>query len=120
MAPHTGNKYYAKWAEGDIEYLWFECTVIEDTFGTNRPPLIRVRILGEEDKLPLPFGPSEMDIEKSAQDKVDDWKGKIVTLHWRRDTRSPLSCNGPYELQFMFLGREGYPKGRDDWETNLW
>ena len=102
-----------------IEYLWYECKMIIDTLGTRQPPLMRVIVLDGEDTLPIWGNPMEMDIRMLVEGRVDNWINETVTLHFRRDTRNPTARNLPYELVFLFLGEEGYPRGKEYYETNL-
>ena len=102
-----------------IEYLWYECKVLVDTLGTNQPPLMRVIVLDDEDTLPVYGNPMEMDIRMLVERRTDNWLHETVTLHFRRDTRDDVRRNLPYELVFVFLGEEGYPKGKEEFETNL-
>ena len=119
---HNGTKqksghYSIK--ETGIEYLWYECTVLVDTLGTNQPPLLRVLVKDDEDTLPIWGNPLEMDIRMLVEGRVDNWLNETATLHFRRDTRSDTRRNDPYELVFVFLGEEGYPRGKEYFETNL-
>ena len=102
-----------------VEYLWYECKVLIDTLGTRQPPLLRVIVEDDEDTLPVHGNPMEMDIRMLVVVRVDNWLQETVTLHFRRDTRNETQRNNPYELFFIFLGREGYPKGKEYFETNL-
>ena len=102
-----------------IEYLWYECKVLIDTLGTRQPPLLRVIVRDDEDTLPIWGNPMEMDIRMIVIGRVDNWLHETVTLHFRRDTRNPVARNLPYELVFVFLGEEGYPRGKEEFETNL-
>ena len=102
-----------------IEYLWYECKVLVDTLGTNQPPLLRVLVRDDEDTLPVHGNPMEMDIRMLVEGRVDNWLNETVTLHFRRDTRDATRRNNPYELVFVFLGEEGYPRGKEYFETNL-
>lgn len=105
--------------DGGIEYLWYECTVIVDTHGTNQPPLLRVLVKDDEDTLPIRGNPGEMDIRMYVEGRVDNWLNETVTLHFRRNTRDVLRRNRSYQLVFVFLGEEGYPRGKEEFETNL-
>ena len=102
-----------------IEYLWYECTVLVDTLGTNQPPLLRVLVKDDEDSLPIRGNPLEMDIRSVVIGRVDNWLNETVTLHFRRDTRDATRRNSGYVLVFVFFGEEGYPRGKEDFETNL-
>lgn len=119
---HNGTKqksgHYSIKEKG-IEYLWYECKVLVDTLGTNQPPLLRVIVEDDEDTLPVYGNKPEMDIRMLVEGRVDNWLNEVVTLHFRRDTRDRIQRNNPYELVFIFLGREGYPRGKEYFETNL-
>ena len=81
--------------------------MLEDTFGQDDSPVMRVRII--EGEMPLPLSNrqkniEEMDINIAVPDKDKNWKDEIVTLHFRCD--SVNNRNGPYHFWVIFLGRE--------------
>ena len=117
---HNGTKQKSgSYKVKDIEYLWYECTVLVNTFGTDQPPLLRVLVCDDEDTLPVYGNKMEMDIHMAVRDREENWLNQVVTLQSRRDTRDELRRNNHYELVFIFLGHEGYPRGKEWFETNL-
>ena len=73
--------------------------MLEDTFGENKPPFMRVRIIEDEMTLPLSDRTddiTEMNFTAAIYDKDKNWKDEIVTLHFRCNFVD--NRNGPYHF----------------------
>ena len=100
------------------DYTWRQCWVTEDTFGEKENPVMHVVVEDDEDPLPIWGNPREMDLGLQVANRDKNWKGELVTVHFRLDIQNTHRRNHHFEPTHTFLGPEGYPKGEDDFNNS--
>ena len=112
---HTGTQVERGTMKDGKEYLWYEGYVLEDNY-PNTPPKMLIVVTADEDNLPTPRKPRQVEVKTEIRDRKENWKKELVTLQYTRDTRDEVARNSQYVFSAIYKGAEGYGKF---WGANL-